>query len=109
MDVLNSYPSFGPYMGVSRHAVREFDNGEKFRVLVFGAYNAMGLIGSEFNGLAILDENKMQVLADRIGCESSGYFGPSKNQLALYEHAMTCPWEDFQALVNESGRNRYEI
>jgi hypothetical protein len=109
MDILNAFPSVGPYMGVTRDQVREFKNGQRFRVLVFGAYNAMGLIGSEFNGLAVLDETRMAVLADRLGCEPSGYFGPSKAQLALFDQAMTCPWSEFQALINDSGRNRYEI
>jgi hypothetical protein len=109
MDVINTFPAVGPYMGVTRDSIREFENGSRFRVLVFGAFNAYGLIGSEFNGLAILDENNRAVLADRIGCESSGYFGPSRDQLALFDHAMTCDWPEFQALVNESGRNRYEI
>jgi hypothetical protein len=109
MDVINTFPALGPYMGVTRDSIRKFKNGQRFRILVFGAYNAGGLIGSEFNGLAILHENEKAVLADRIGCESSGYFGPSKDQLALFDHAMACPWEDFQALVNESGRNRYTI
>ena len=109
MDVINTFPRVGPYMGVTRDNVRTFDNGRSFRVLVFGAYNAMGLIGSEFNGLAVLDEDEKAVLADRIGCESSGYFGPSKDQLQLFDHAMACPWDQFQTLINESGRNRYTI
>ena len=53
----------------------------KFRLLLYGAYNACGLIGSEYNGVAVLDEYARNVVADNIAQESSGYFGPSVKQI----------------------------
>ena len=99
----------GPFEMVSRDKIRKFDNGRSFRLVLYGAYNAMGLIGSECNGVAILDEDKLQVLADEIGKIDSGYYGPSKDQVATYDRMMAMSWPEFQVLVNESGRNRYTI
>lgn len=99
----------GPYEYVRRDEVRKFRNGRSFRVLLYGAYNAMGLIGSEYNGIAILDEDQKQVLADNIGKEASGYYGPSDAQKQKFEQVLKLSWQDFRTLVNTSGRNRYSI
>jgi hypothetical protein len=102
----------GPFEWVVRDHVRKFHNGRSFRVILYGAYNAMGLIGSEYNGIAILDEDQKQVLADNIGRGSSFYGtsdGPSDAQKAKYEQVLKLSWEDFRTLVNTSGRNRYSI
>ncbi len=112
MDVINSFPAIGPYMGVTVDKKIEFKIGRKtrrFRVLVYGAYNAFGLIGSEKNGIAILDENERAVLCDEIARESSGYFGPSKAQYQAAINILKMPWAEFRDLVNNSGRNRYTI
>lgn len=112
MSVISNFPSVGPYVGVTIDKQVTFKQGRKnrtFRVLVYGAYNAFGLIGSEKNGIAILDENERAVLADELGIESSGYFGPSKNQIDLFKAILGMSWADFQDLINNSGRNRYTI
>lgn len=72
--------SIGPYTFVSKEETRSFetpDGVRTFRFLIYGAYNAMGLIGSEKNGIAILDEDKVAVLCDEIAKEISGYNQPS--------------------------------
>ena len=99
----------GPYTYVSHDSKRKFENGRTFRVLIAGAFNAMGLIGSESNGIVILDEDKKRVLADEIMRQGTGWFGPSQKQLDVFEAIQTMPWTHFQALVNNSGRNRYKI
>lgn len=112
MDVINQFPAIGPYMGVTVDKKVSFKAGRKtrnFRVIVYGAFNAYGLIGPEKNGIAILDEDNRAVLADELERESSGYFGPSKKQFSRAVEILGMAWEDFRALVNNSGRNRYEI
>ena len=112
MDVINSFPAVGPYVGVTRDRVIKFKAGRKnrsFRVIVFGAYNAFGLIGPEFNGLAVLDEDERSVLCDRIACESSGYFGPSRAQLAEFDRLAGLDWPSFREFINSHERSRYSI
>jgi len=51
-------PNVGPYMGVSfdQVTVKKARRGaeRRFRIIVYGAYNAFGLIGSEENGLSLI-------------------------------------------------------
>lgn len=112
MDVISTFPNIGPYMGVTVDKRVTFKVGKKsrsFRVIIYGAFNAFGLIGPEKNGIAILDENERAVLADEIERESSGYFGPSKKQFQRAVDILKMPWPEFRELINNSGRNRYEI
>ena len=112
MTTILDFPNIGPYMGVTVDKRVTFKDGRKkrnFRVIVYGAFNAYGLIGPEKNGIAILDEDNRAVLADEIERESSGYFGPSRAQFVRAVEILKMDWTDFRALVNGSGRNRYEI
>lgn len=102
-------PSVDRYMGVSRDQIVDFGKNGKFRVLVFGAYNAMGLIGPEINGIAILQEDPARVVTDAICKQDSGYFGPSQAQLDLFDEIVKMSWKKFQALVNESERARFTL
>ncbi len=112
MDVISTFPRIGPYVGVTRDKKISFKAGRKsrdFRVIIFGAYDAFGLIGSEFNGIAVLDENERSVLCDRISCESSGYFGPSRAQLAEFDRLIGLDWSEFRSFINGHDRTRYAI
>lgn len=112
MDVISSFPAVGPYVGVTRDRVIKFKAGRKtrsFRVIVFGAYNAFGLIGPEFNGIAVLDEDQRAVLCDRIAQESSGYFGPSRYQLVKFDRIVDLDWAGFRKFINSHERSRYSI
>lgn len=100
------------YTGISREQELEFGAGKKkrkFLVIVYGAYCAFGLYGSEDNGIAVLDVDKKQVLADQIAIESSGFYGPSSAQTRRFLEITLMDWEAFRAFVNSCGRNRYEI
>jgi len=111
MDI-STLPRLGPYVGISYDATVSKNAGKKrrtFRIIVYGAYDAMGLIGSECNGVAILDEDRMHVLADEIMRQPSGWCGPSHGQVQVFEKLSKMKWADFQAFVNTSRRNRYEI
>jgi hypothetical protein len=100
-------------MGVTRDKVIKFKINNKhsrsFRVIVFGAYNAYGLIGPEHNGIAVLDEDNRSVLCDRIAEESSGYFGPSERQLESFDNIAAMTWAEFRELINAHSRTRYKI
>ena len=105
-------PSFGPYVGLWATVTRVFEFGKKkrtFHVLGYGAYNAFGLIGSECNGLVVLDEDKRQVLTDEVGKLSSGYYGPSDAQIDEITKVKDMPWLDFARLVNGSPRCRKKL
>lgn len=104
MSNVLSLPSVGPYVGVSRDAKRG-----RYRILVYGAYNACGLIGSEHNGICVLDDEDLQVVADRLAQVSSGYYGPAALQIKAFEHLLTCSPQKFADYINRSGRNRFEI
>lgn len=104
-----SAPSVLPYMGVSLDQVKKFENGRSFRFLVYGAYNAMGLIGSECNGVAILDEDRRKVICDEIAKEDTGYFGPSDDQVAEFTRLTTLSFEGLKEFVNQHPRTRYAI
>lgn len=104
MSNVLSLPSVGPYVGVSRDVKRG-----RYRILVYGAFNACGLIGSEHNGICVLDDQDMQVVADRLAQVGSGYHGPSPLQIKAFEHLLTCSPQKFADYINRSGRNRLEI
>ena len=65
MGEINLSNHIGPYTGISYDqtvTITRPANGRKqkasertFRIAIYGAYNAMGLIGSECNGIVILD------------------------------------------------------
>ena len=108
LNNIQALPSVGPFMWVSFDRVREFENGRNFRVIIYGAYNA-GIIGSESNGIAILDDDKAQVLCDEISKADSGYFGPTKKQIQQYNFLLRLNWESFCDYVNNNNRTRYQI
>lgn len=103
MSVLGN-PSIGPYMGITHDEKRG-----RYRLLISGAYNAHGLIGSECNGIVVLDDDTMQVVADGIFKQDSGYFGPSQQQTRIFNHLLSCSPEEFAEIVNNNGRCRFRI
>ena len=100
--------SVGPFTFVSRDEKRMVGTDE-YRVVLYGAYNAGGLIGPEMNGIAVLSESPKAVICDQIACESTGYFGPSIKQTLEFEKMLTCSPEEFVLTVNASSRLREEI
>ena len=106
MTNVMTLPQVGPYVGVSRD---EIVQDGKYRVLLYGAYNAMGLIGPECNGIAVLDQGKMSVLLDEEAKEPSGYFGPSRAQERRYKEIMAMSLVKFRQWVNRHPRSRYPI
>ena len=98
-------PRVSQFMGVWADQTRKIGK-LKFRVLGYSAYNAFGLIGSECNGIAILDETNKSVITDELGKQDSGYFGPSEAQKKLHSFIMVCTEAEFKGFCL-AGRSRY--
>lgn len=103
-----SLPSEGPYIGVSRDRIVK-KGKTRFRILLYGAYNAFGLIGSEHNGICVLNEDDKSVVTDGVLPVDSGYFGPAKIQLDLFDKLVKATAREFREIVNASDRLRYSI
>lgn len=97
----------GPFEGVTRDIVRIVGN-ERYRLVLYSAYNAQGLIGSECNGIAVLSEDRLNVVCDELG-KDSFRSTPTPAQIALFERLETCDEETFRATVNSASRSRYSI
>jgi len=102
--MINTLDRVGPYVGVSR----DFTRG-RYRILIYGAFDAYGLIGSERNGIAVLDNEDRLVVADDLGLTDSGWFGPTKHQQQLADWLRICPPDAFAEYINSSGRNRHVV
>lgn len=109
VPVMGVFPSVGPFMGVELDRIVSYPNGRKLRFLTYGAYNAFGLIGSEKNGVAVLDEDRKVVVCDELYREASGYFGISAAQRRKFEALVAASWEDVCEVVNASDRCRQEL
>lgn len=100
--------SIGQYTMVSRDETLKFGD-RQFRVVLYGAYNAFGLIGPEKNGIAVLDESLMQVVLDEHCIEDSGYFGPSGQQIEEFERICGMDADSFVEFCNSHPRLRDQI
>ena len=98
----------GQYVGVSMTTDRHFGD-RTFRVILYGALNAHGLIGSEHNGVAILDMDKVHVVLDNHAQESSGYYGASTAQIKAFGAIVKMDKKEFFAFCNSHRRSRYQI
>ena len=98
----------GPFCFVNADALVEHE-GRHYRVVLYGAYDAQGLIGPEYNGIGVLCEDDKTVVADNICRENSGYFGPSRRQIEEWRRIVEADTEEFKRTVNSSPRPRYRI
>lgn len=105
---INTACAVGQYVGVQADSTKVVA-GVSYRVIVYGAYNALGLIGSECNGIAVLNETDCNVVLDEDTKESSGYFGASERQMRRWKEIMEMDESAFVAFVNGHKRARYEI
>lgn len=102
-------PAVGPYMGAVVDEIKTVGR-HHYRVIGYTAFNARGLIGSECHGIAILDEDKKEVIADEIGCGAIGY--PALDPAALirlHGAMMAQTAAEFRKTVNASRRLRRGI
>jgi hypothetical protein len=98
------------YEGIEFEKSITFPNGRKLVVFAYRAYNAGGLIGSENNGIGILDVDKRLVLADQIERSSSyTYNGMTDHQINKAMEIAGYTWDQMVEFVNNCGRNRYNL
>lgn len=79
-----------PFMDVTHERTRTLGSAH-LKLFIYGAYNAFGLIGSECNGIAIVDEDRKCVVCDEIAQATTGYFGPTPHQVEELERLVVLP------------------
>lgn len=97
--------SVGQYEMVSRDLTRTC-GGRTLRIVLYGAYNALGLIGPEMNGIAILDEDSMSVVLDGHLRQDTGYFGPSNGQVAEFSRLADMSDEELEDFIADHPKTR---
>ena len=101
------------YCGISRQITISFvtESGatRSFIVAVYGAFCAYGLYGPENNGILILDDDRSGVLLDKHLSRTTGYHGPSDDQVKEWGRIIRMNWNDFRVFVKEHSRGRYKI
>jgi hypothetical protein len=99
--------SVKPYTGV------EFDKTVgNYRIITYQAYDAFGLIGSEHNGIAVLNETDKNVVLDQYCRQSSGYDGVGDHVIKKAEELCELLQNDgdaFREFVNNNEHARYNI
>lgn len=98
----------GQYTMVSMDKTLDF-GGRRFRVVLYGAYNALGLIGTENNGIAVLDEDRLQVVFDGHCIQDTGAYGPSDRQIVEFERVCALGGEDFVEFCNSHPNSREPV
>lgn len=73
---------------------------------IAAAYNAGGLIGSEHNGIFILDNTAKKVVLDKHLIIDSGYHGPSAAQKTELERLAALPPTEFLDFIQAHPRAR---
>ena len=92
-------PTLGPYMGILRDEKRG-----RYRLALYCAYNAGGLIGSEYNGIVVLDDTNKCVVADNLGVGL-----PQSDQTSLMSYMLKCSPKEFAKFINDAPRARFTI
>lgn len=91
--------NLGPYMSILADKTRG-----RYRLAIYQAYNAMGLIGTEYNGIVVLDNEEMEVVADNVGV---GTGVPAQHE--LLGALLRCSPEEFAQAINSTHRVRHQI
>lgn len=96
----------GPFMYADGALRTREVEGTVYKIGIAGAYNAFGLIGSEHNGLFILDDTNKQVVLDQHAGEHTGYFGPSERQWQVLQDVVALDSEHFLHFIHNHPRSR---
>lgn len=80
--------------------------GREFVLGIATAYNAFGLIGTEYNGLFVLDDTDKKVVLDRHAEGPAGGFGPTDQQRAAFEELKRAEPHAFLAFIRSNPRTR---
>lgn len=108
MSTMDMTSRVGPFVGVSMDQIVKHGK-RRFRIILCGGYSAFGLIGSEINNVAVLDEDSKCVLLDGECGISSGYYGASEEQHKRFKEVVEMKWPEFRKFVNGHPRKRMEI
>lgn len=81
-------------------------NGTSFLIGIATAYNAFGLIGTEQNGVFILDDTNKQVVLDRHAEGAAGGYGPSPDQIAARDELLALDDAAFLDFIEANPRFR---
>lgn len=92
------------FHAVDAKGIKSFGS-RSFAVVIASAYDA-GVVGSENNGIAILDEDNRTVVLDRHAPIGSGYHGPSQGQRAEFARIMAMDWKAFTDFVRSHPNYR---
>ena len=93
------------YVRIHRLARRTI-RGENLLLGIAGAFSAYGLVGSEHNGIFLLNESKGEVVLDRDTEVGSGFYGAAPSQLRQYERLQSLGPDDFLRWALEHPRCR---
>lgn len=70
-----------------------------FKIGISTALNAFGLIGTEYNGIFIVDDTNKAVVLDNHVMGTSGGFGPYPKQIAEFDRLLALSDVDFLAFI----------
>lgn len=99
-------PCVGPYCGVFED--RTFKTGgATFRILAHRCYNAFGLFGSEYNGIALLNEDEKNVVFDQHLVSASGYSMPMRIIKEEVDRICGLSSEELRDFIDKHPRSRY--
>jgi len=101
---------FGPYWHadgcLAGKSFREHGGiPRRFRVLIAAAYDS-GIIGTENNGIVVVDEDRREVVLDQHCRQNSGFGGPSDEQRAEFRRIREMDWAAFSRFCREHPRYR---
>ncbi len=77
-----------------------------FKIGISTALNAFGLIGTEYNGVFIVDDTNRNVVLDNHARGESGGFGPYPVQLAERDRILALSPADFIAFIKDHPNTR---
>jgi hypothetical protein len=100
---------FGPYYNVQSATRLVFGKKHSYVVGIAGGYNANGLIGTEHNGIFVLDDTLKRVVVDEICCDSGCFQEVTRDQQTTYNWLCQTGWSEFRDFINAQDNLRYKL
>ena len=99
-------PNVDSYSGVFHDET--FTTGDhQFRIIAYRAYNAMGLYGSEVNGIALLSVTDSRVILDHHNKKLSGYSMHAPSFHAECQRIASMDPSELRDFIAKNDRSRY--
>lgn len=96
------------FHGVQFHKTVSF-GGRNFLILTYQALNVFGMIGPEYNGVAVIDLDRCCVVGREMEKRDSGYFGVSRSAWDLAWGLTQMDWATFKETVNRYNDGTREL